>query len=140
MNELIKEEESMELIVSVIKLINDISRSSDIKIVFENSSYPEEQSDVGLKLMLYRIIQEQLNNVLKHAKATEVAINLSQNKKSITLSIFDNGVGFDTTEKNKGTGLSNIISRAKLYNGKAIVISQPGEGCSLIASFPVEGL
>jgi two-component system, NarL family, sensor histidine kinase UhpB len=136
MNELINEDESMELIVSVTKLINDISGSNDIKIVFESSSYPEERSDAGLKLVLYRIIREQLNNVLKHAKATEVTINLSQNKKLITLSIFDNGVGFDTTKKSNGTGLGNIISRAKLYNGKAIVISQPGEGCSLIASFP----
>ena len=137
MNKLINQSESMELVVSVIKLINDISRGNDIKIVFENSSYPEEHSDAGLKLVLYRIIQEQFNNILKHANATEVAISLSQNKKSLILSIFDNGVGFDTTEKSKGTGLGNIISRAKLYNGKAIVISQPGEGCSLIVSFPV---
>ena len=130
----------MGLIVSVIKLINDISRSNDIKIVFESSSYSEEQSVAGLKLVIYRIIQEQLNNILKHANATEVAINLSQNKKFITLSIFDNGVGYDTAKKSKGSGLSNIISRAKLYNGKAIVISQPGEGYSLIVSFPIESL
>jgi two-component system sensor histidine kinase UhpB len=135
MNELINKEE-FGLIVSVIKLINDISRSNDIKIVFKHSFYFEEQSDAGLKLVIYRIIQEQLNNVLKHAEATDVTISLSQNKKSISLSIFDNGVGFDTTKKSKGTGISNIISRAKLYNGNAIFISQPGEGCFLIVNFP----
>ena len=130
----------MGLIVSVIKLITDISRSNDIKIVFKNSSYSEEQSDTGLKLVIYGIIQEQLNNILKHAKATEVAISLSQNKKSIILSISDNGVGFDTGQKRKGSGVDNIKSWAASYNGTADFVSQPGRGCSLIVSFPVEGL
>jgi two-component system, NarL family, sensor histidine kinase UhpB len=130
----------MGLIVSVIKLISDISGSNDIKIVFKNSSYSEEQSDPGLNSVIYRIIREQLNNILKHAKATEVAISLAQNKKSIIISILDNGVGFDTTKKSKGFGVSNIISRAKLYNGNAVFISQPGKGCSLIVSFPVKPL
>jgi len=130
----------MELIISVIKLINDISRSNDVKIVFKHASFPEEQSDAGLRLVIYRIIQEQLNNILKHAKATDVTISLSQNKRSISLSIFDSGVGFDTTKKSKGVGISNITSRAKLYNGHAVFISQPGEGCFLIVNFPVEPL
>ena len=130
----------MGLIVSVIKLISDISRSNDVKIVFKHSSFSEEQSGDGLKLVIYRIIQEQLNNILKHAKATGVTISLSQNNKSIVISIFDNGVGFDTTKKNKRMEVSNIINRAKSYNGNAIFISQPGKGCSLIVSFPAKPL
>ena len=130
----------MGLIVSVIKLISDISGSNDIKIVFKNSSYSEEQSEARLNSVIYGIIREQLNNILQHAKATEVAISLSQNKKSIVISIFDNGVGFDTTKKSKGIGVSNIISRAELYKGTANFISQPGNGCSLMVSFPVDSV
>lgn len=127
----------MGLIVSVKKLTTDISRTNDIKIVFKNYSYSEEQSDPGLNLVIYRIILEQLNNILKHAKAMQVAIRLSQNKESIILSIADNGVGFDTGQKRKGIGIDNIKSWAASYNGTADFISQPRRGCSLIVSFPV---
>ena len=130
----------MGLIVSVKKLITDISRTNEIKIVFKNYSYSEEQSGTGLNLVIYRIIQEQLNNILKHAKAREIAIRFSQNKKSIILSIADNGVGFDADQMRKGSGADNIKSWAASYKGTADFVSQPGRGCSLIVSFPVEAL
>jgi signal transduction histidine kinase len=133
-------EESMGLTVSVKKLITDISRTNEIKIVFKNYSYSEEQPDTGLNLVIYRIIQEQLNNILKHAKARETAIRLSQNDKSIILSIADNGVGFDTGQKRKGSGVNNIKSWAASYNGTADFVSEPGRGCSLIVSFPAEAV
>jgi two-component system, NarL family, sensor histidine kinase UhpB len=81
-------------------------------------------------------VQEQLNNILKHAKATEVAIRLLQNKKSIMLTISDNGVGFDTRKKQKGIGVANIKSRAATYNGMAAFVSQPDQGCVLTVTFP----
>jgi two-component system, NarL family, sensor histidine kinase UhpB len=130
----------MVLIASILKLISDISRNNNIKLVFKNYSYSEEQSDAGFKLVIYRIIQEQLNNILKHAKAMQVAIYLSQNEKSIILSISDSGVGFDPGQKRKGTGIDNIKSWAASYNGTADFVSQRGAGCSLIVSFPVESL
>ena len=130
----------MGLIVSVIKLISDISRSNDVKIVFKHSSYSEKQSEDGLKLVIYRIIQEQLNNILKHAEASEVEIELKNEQVGVELFIKDNGKGFDTTKKSLGIGVTNIISRAELYKGTANFISQPGKGCSLIVSFPVETL
>ena len=89
------------------------------------------------KLNVFRIVQEQLNNILKHAKATEVSISLLQNKRSIMLVISDNGVGFDTGKKRKGIGVANINSRAASYNGTADFASQPGQGCVLTATFPV---
>ena len=85
---------------------------------------------------VFRIAQEQLNNILKHARATEVTISLLQNKKSIILSISDNGVGFDTGKKQKGNGLDNIKSRAASYNGTGDFVSQPGQGCVLTVTFP----
>ncbi|MCW3116740.1 MAG: hypothetical protein JWM28_822, partial [Chitinophagaceae bacterium] len=73
----------------------------------------------------------------KHARATEVTITLSQNKKFITLSIIDNGVGFDTRKQKKGIGIANIKSRANSYSVIADFISQPGKGCILKVTFPV---
>ncbi|MFN2438983.1 MAG: PAS domain S-box protein [Chitinophagaceae bacterium] len=114
--------------------VNPIKISSALDIFIEN------RVNDKFKLNFFRIVQEQLNNILKHAKATEVKISLSQNKKSITLIISDNGVGFDTDKKPKGIGIANIKSRAATYNGTADFVSQPGQGCVLNVTFPVTNL
>ena len=131
---------NLGLCESIDNITRDTMEVNPVKISCALESFKEDSVNDKFKLNVFRIVQEQLNNILKHAKATEVTISLSQNKKSIILSISDNGVGFDTTKKSKGIGVSNIISRAELYKGTAIFISQPGKGCSLIVSFPVESL
>jgi signal transduction histidine kinase len=123
---------------SIDNLSQAIMEVSTVKITCVLKGFIENSADEKFKLNIFRIVQEGLNNILKHAHATEVTIILSQNKKSIILSISDNGVGFDTTVKNKGIGVSDIISRAESYKGHANFISRPGEGCSLIVGFPVE--
>ena len=94
------------------------------------------------KLNLFRIIQEQLNNILKHAGASDIHIAMTGMRGGFSLSIADNGVGFDNTKKvkNTGIGISNIISRAELYKGKASFITEPGKGCKLVITFPVTPL
>jgi PAS domain S-box-containing protein len=91
------------------------------------------------KLNTYRIVQEQLNNILKHASASEIQITMSELKTGFVLSIVDNGIGFDITKKRKnaGIGISNIISRAELFRGKANFITSPGNGCKLVLTFPI---
>ncbi|MGC4099986.1 PAS domain S-box protein [Ferruginibacter sp.] len=90
-----------------------------------------------LKLNIYRIIQEQVNNILKHAAARNVIITVSSNDRCISISIKDDGKGFDTKVKRNGIGISNIINRAQTFNGQAIVVSSPGKGCSLKIEIPV---
>jgi signal transduction histidine kinase len=86
--------------------------------------------------VLYRIIQESVNNVIKHADATSLDILLLCDEKEITVSIEDNGKGFDTTDKNKfnGIGLKNIISRVGYLKGSVDISSSPGKG-TLVAIF-----
>ncbi|MEI9912204.1 MAG: PAS domain-containing protein [Bacteroidota bacterium] len=108
-----------------------------VKISCMLETFAEHSVNDKFKLNLFRIVQEQLNNILKHAQATAVSIKLSQNKKSVKLSISDNGVGFDTSKKRKGIGVDNIKSRAGSYNGMADFVSQPGHGCVLNVTFPV---
>ena len=89
------------------------------------------------QLNVYRIIQEHLNNILKHANAKKISINIQHKEDQIKLSIKDDGQGFDINARRKGIGFKNIQSRAELLNGKMNVISKPGEGCLLAVDFPV---
>jgi signal transduction histidine kinase len=91
------------------------------------------------KLNTYRIVQEHLNNILKHASASEIQITMSEVKTGFVLSIVDNGIGFDITKKRKnaGIGISNIINRTEYFRGKASFITRPGNGCKLVLTFPI---
>ncbi|MCW3117290.1 MAG: domain S-box protein [Chitinophagaceae bacterium] len=109
-----------------------------VKISCALQSFVEDTVNDKFKLNLFRIVQEQLNNILKHARATEVTIGLSQNMESIILIISDNGVGFDIFKKQKGIGMSNMKNRAACYNGTAVFDSKPGKGCILTVVFPVK--
>ncbi len=92
--------------------------------------------DASKELMLYRIVQEQINNITKYAQAKEAVITLSTDKNNLFLSVADDGVGFDTSKKNKGIGLKNISSRVDLYCGHMNIISAPGKGCTLEVNIP----
>ncbi len=129
-------DKSMGLIASVNELVSDITIVKDIHIVFDHSRYAEAHTDGAIKVIIYRIIQEQLSNIIKHANAQEASINLSQDGLSIHLTISDNGVGFDTSKNRNGIGITNIKNRAATYNGTAHFNSQPGQGCVLSVIFP----
>ena len=90
----------------------------------------------NIKLMAYRIVQEQVNNIIKHSGATIAEVKLAVSKKMFNITVKDNGVGFDAKRKSNGIGLSNITSRAELHNGKVDVVSSPGKGCTLKVSLP----
>lgn len=122
---------------AVDNMIRDTMEVDQVKITCTLKGFKEDMLNNKFKLNLFRIVQEQINNILKHAKATTVKITLTQNKKSITLIISDNGVGFDTSKKQKGIGIANIKSRAALYQGTAVFTSKPGQSCTLTVSFPV---
>ena len=128
----------MGLFESVKILVDDLVQIHPIKIKFNTHGIREEILSERLQLDIFRIVQEQLNNVLKHAKASSAAINLTREGKSIVLFITDNGKGCDLSIGREGVGLINIKSRADLYHGKVKVISSPGEGYSLkvVLHFP----
>ena len=118
-------------------IVHDTMEVNPLKIYCKVEPFIEDSMNDKFQLNVFRIVQEQLNNILKHAGATEVAINLLQNKESIVLSISDNGVGFDTGKKRTGIGVDNIKARATSYNGTADFVSQSGQGCVLSITFPI---
>lgn len=119
-------------------IIRDTMEISPVKITLDLNSFSEGSVNDKFKLNIFRIIQEQLNNILKYAKATRVSIDLLQDQDGITLKISDNGVGFDTSKKRFGIGVDNIKSRAGFYNGTANFSSNPGRGCILSIPFPLQ--
>jgi len=127
---------NLGLCEAISNVIHDTMEVNPVKIHAELEQFKEQSVNDKFKLNVFRILQEQLNNILKHAKATRVAISLLQNKNSIILSIIDNGVGFDTHKKGPGIGIANIKNRATKYKGTADLVSQPGEGCVLTVKFP----
>ncbi len=112
-------------------LLHDLTMIHPIKIEFHQHDIREEDLDEKLQLTIYRIVQEQVNNILKHANASNAVIDLSSEKNRVTLLISDNGEGCDILKEKKGVGIININSRAALNNGYATVISKPGEGYEL---------
>lgn len=126
--------ETVGLIDSLEKLIKDISFLKKIKIALHYTSCMKESIDKkiedGVKLSIYRIIQEQVSNILKHADATEVDIEIKENH-GLQIIIRDNGKGFDLCAKKDGIGLTNIKNRAEIYNGKVEIITSPGMGCTM---------
>ncbi|MEP7143180.1 MAG: PAS domain-containing protein [Ferruginibacter sp.] len=127
--------------IGLAEAINNLTRDTmelnPVKISSTLEHFIERNVNDKFKQNIFRIVQEQLNNIVKHAKATKVTIGLSQNKTSITLIISDNGVGFDVAKKRKGIGIDNIKSRLASYGGTADFVSQPGQGCVLTAIFPI---
>lgn len=123
------------LVDSLSHLLKTISKSNEVKIKKEIKNIDENAIPDKLKLSIYRIIQEQLGNISKHAKATTIHVKLIQQNEKILLMIKDDGVGFNTSDKTEGIGLLNIRTRASLFDGQVIIISSPGNGCELIVAF-----
>jgi signal transduction histidine kinase len=124
-------EEALHELASDTNLLN----STRIQLVFDGR-YNEKSADKNTELMLYRIVQEQLNNIIKYARAKEAVITVKIENDQIFLSVTDNGAGFDTSKKANGIGLKNISSRVAFYSGQVNIISAPGKGCRLEVYIP----
>jgi len=123
-----------EAITEMIKNLN-ISQKIDIRL--RTSGITKSGIPGNMQLMVFRIVQEQVSNVIKHSKATEAEIKLSVIKNELVVTVSDNGVGFEPKKRMKGIGIMNITSRAEVHNGKVEIISSPGNGCTLRISIPL---
>jgi two-component system sensor histidine kinase UhpB len=124
---------------SLTELTSAVEDTGIIKFEKKWDALDEKLLNDDQQLTIYRIVQEQLNNIIKHAEASKVYISLgrSGNETGIELLIKDNGKGFDPSEKRSGVGLRNIVSRVELFYGHVSIQSRPGHGCELKVIFPV---
>ena len=123
------------LVESVKDLIREIMLVHPIKVLFNTNDFNETRLSDKFKLNIFRIVQEQINNTLKHAEAKKIDINFKENNGRLFISISDDGIGFDTTSRKSGVGITNIKSRADLYNGIMQLTSEVGKGTQLVISF-----
>lgn len=127
----VKEIDLRELIQVLVERLND---STSIRTVFNYEKGRTIPDD--LKLNIYRIVQEQINNILKHADASEIRINILADTDHLHVSIEDNGKGFDPAKRRKGVGISNMINRVESFNGQLNITSSPGNGCRVELRLP----
>ncbi|MEY3422674.1 MAG: hypothetical protein RIR48_2999 [Bacteroidota bacterium] len=123
-----------DLFEAIKDLVSDQTTESNIAVYFHNELEPGLIISETRKIVYYRIVQEQMTNILKYANASRVNITLGSVNDSIYLRIEDNGKGFEQNLKTKGIGLKNIKSRVQLYSGDMRVVSEPGKGCLLDVS------
>lgn len=126
------------LVESVKDLCENFTNMKTFNIEFSHRNIREKYLPDNQKLMLFRIIQEQTNNIVKHSGARNVKINMRAMRGFLTLQISDDGRGFDISKTKKGVGLNNIINRAELFNGKVEIIAAPGSGCTVKVTVPVK--
>src|SRR5262249_36145079 len=104
------------LVDSIQELSDSVNRAHTLHVEFYARYFSEDNLPGNLKLMLYRIAQEQVSNIVRHAHAQNLQIKLQSDAEYIFLNISDDGIGFDPTHYKKGMGFSNISTRAGLFN------------------------
>ncbi|MEA3478233.1 MAG: ATP-binding protein, partial [Bacteroidota bacterium] len=128
------------LIVAISNLISRANETYDTKFRFDAFDF-NERIDPKLEKALYRICQETVNNIIKHANAENATYQIFWQDCSIVLVIEDDGVGFNTSaqdkkEKDSGIGLISIRERVHAFNGTFTINSETGQGTEIIVEIP----
>ena len=117
-------------------LVSDINSNHDIQIRFKLDMPSTIAMDDALHITMYRIAQESINNVLKHAHASEVKISLTAFEDHLSYFIADNGHGFDLDKAKFGNGIRNMNERVSLVNG-TLDIRSGDEGTTIEIEIPI---
>ncbi len=124
---------------SIRELIQRISGTGRYNMQLEiNDNEALRKINYHLSLSMFRIVQEQLTNILKHSGASFIKISIIVTPEFVDMEIYDNGQGFNPTSTPKGLGLKNIRNRAEFHRGRSYVSSSPGDGCVLSVCLPNE--
>ena len=128
--------------INFLRIIHDVLENKSKLGGFEyevdfNESIDWHKINQIIKANLYRIIQEALQNIIKHASAKNVSLLFNIDEEKLVVEIEDNGVGFDTKQKQKGIGMKNMKSRLKKLNGVFAVVSKLKGGTHLKIQIPI---
>lgn len=152
---------AVSMIGEVITDLSDLSRSMSSEIILSNGFIKAMEFEVNQmnkpgmysirlkitgesvfmearrELILFRIVQEALNNIIKHAEATEILIELFFTEDALELMINDNGKGFNKDKLQSGNGFINMQKRAQSLNGLCDIFSEPGKGTRITIKIPL---
>ena len=96
-----------------------------------------ENLDIEIKMHMYRILQEALNNCNKYANAENIYVNIDKQEKIVTLQITDDGDGFNTNKAKKGIGMKNMLQRTEAIHGEFKITSEIGKGTTIFIKLPI---
>jgi two-component system sensor histidine kinase UhpB len=134
--------EDLGLVAALEMLAQEIQQTNDINVDFHQAGR-EKRLDPNVELALYRIAQEALSNVIRHARATQISIYLNFSSQNLTLEISDNGIGLDVPESpaefvpSGHYGLLGLFERAEMISAKLKIDSMPGTGTQVIVTLPI---
>ncbi|MGN6438611.1 MAG: tetratricopeptide repeat protein [Agriterribacter sp.] len=118
---------------------NDINQSGILMVNYQSTGLEEATLDQTSAIAVYRIVQEMINNTIKHAEAKNAIVQINKTNNEIAITIEDDGKGFDPSvlQQSKGIGWSNIQSRIDFLKGRLDIKSIPGKGTSVLIEFNI---
>lgn len=116
---------------------NDINQSGALAVHYQSIGLAEAEINQTTAITIYRIVQELINNSIKHAAAKNAVVQVTRDAQQISITVEDDGKGFDPVilQQSKGIGFTNIQNRVNFLKGKMDVHSQPGKGVSVLIEF-----
>ena len=123
------------LAASIQDMCDGLRGSFTIEFIYEG--FNEDVLPENMRLTIYRIIQEQINNIIRHSNASRIFISLQTIDDSILLFIEDDGRGFNVNKVKKGLGFTNMSNRAGLFGGRVKIDSSEGKGCLVEIEIPI---
>jgi signal transduction histidine kinase len=128
--------EAIGLSAAIRSMLTKVAESTDTRIVGEVDDI-DGTIEKNEEINIYRIIQEGLNNILKHAEAKNASVVVQKNERSLLIQIKDDGKGFAMNGKSEGMGMKDIAERARIMNGSFVIDSSPGGGTTVDVRVPV---
>ena len=130
------DDSSFEVAIEV--LLNSFNANDEYEILMQfDNKVTEIELGLELQLNLYRIVQEQLRNIMKYAKASKITLDFYITNDTLTLKLADNGVGFIADKSKSGIGIANMKRRTELFSGTFLIDSTIGNGCIITVSIPM---
>jgi len=129
--------EQYGLLIAARDYCRQVASLYGIKVSFKTRNIKDRLSP-DMEIALYRLLQELLNNIVKHASAQKAEVSIIRAGHLLMLSVSDDGKGIRSAHKKNGLGLQNIASRIRSYNGKLIVNTKAGKGTGVTISIPIQ--
>lgn len=124
-------------LVEALSIFCEVSQGKGMQIYFQAYGDFKDLSD-DMNLSVYRTIQELVQNIVKHSQATEALVQLMRHDHILSISVEDNGVGFDTAATSKGIGIQNMNNRIKAMDGQFAMVSGLGSGTKVYIEFDLQ--
>ncbi len=128
---------ALEVLVDRVCARSGLDVTMDADLAFEQGRTPTRHTP-ELEATIYRLVQEALANVVKHAGATSARIRLEEDESSVQVTVEDDGSGFGVEDEHDGFGLLGMRERVELRGGELEITSTPGQGTRVAARLPAE--